>query len=126
MCQFTNNFYSAVRCLAGNGPVKQRLLSAYTENLEMLREADAPEQIRERLLKLRTAMHSVKPLSFESAAAASVRKMSKADAAQHALNIVAMFSELVRVKATGEILQPAREHSDRPDRDADSDRPALN
>ncbi|RMF98361.1 MAG: hypothetical protein D6727_03070 [Gammaproteobacteria bacterium] len=104
MCQFTDRFYSAVRRLAGDGTVKQRLLAAYIENLEMLPEAEVPESIRPRLETLRQAMHAVKPLRGESPAAASVRKMSPADATRHAGAIVAMFSELVRVKATGERL----------------------
>ncbi|HHQ14120.1 MAG TPA: hypothetical protein ENK16_03750 [Chromatiales bacterium] len=104
MCQFTDNFYSAVRRLAGDGSVKQRLISAYSENLEMLPDKDIPASIRSRLELLRQAMHSVKPLGKESPAAASVRKMSTAEASRHALAIVAMFSELVRVKSTGERL----------------------
>mgnify|MGYP001828802538 FL=1 len=33
MCQFTDRFYSAVRTLAGDGAVKQRLLTAYKDHL---------------------------------------------------------------------------------------------
>jgi hypothetical protein len=105
MCQFTDNFYAAVRCLAGDGPIKQRLQSAYIDHLEMLPEDEVPEGIRARFELLTQAMHSTRPLGGESPVAASVRKMSAAEAARHATAIVAMFSELVRVKATGERLR---------------------
>ncbi len=114
MCQFTDHFYSAVRRLAGDGTVKERLLAAYTENLEMLPDTDVPASIRPRLETLRQAMHAVKPLRGESPAAASVRKMSPADASRHAGSIVAMFSELVRVKSTGERLGSDRNGDSEP------------
>ena len=104
MCQFTDHFYAAVRRLAGDGTVKERLLSAYTENLELLPEQDIPDSIRERFDTLRSAMHSAKPINGETPAVASIRKMAVGDATRHAKTIVAMFSELVRVKATGERL----------------------
>lgn len=102
MCKVTDHFYSAVRRLTGDGPVKQRLAAAYTENLEMLAGSDVPESVRGQFQRLQKAMNSMKPLRSESPAVASVRKMSPADATRHAVSIVAMFSEMVRVKATGE------------------------
>ena len=104
MCQLSDNFYSAVRALAGDGSVKDRLANAYSENLEMLSEDDLPETIKPRFEGLRQAMHSAKPLSKESPVTASIRKMSPTEASRYATSIVAMFSELVRVKATGERL----------------------
>jgi hypothetical protein len=104
MCQFTDCFYSAVRTLAGDGPVKQRLLSAYSDNLECLSEAEIPEPIREGFERLKSAMSTAKPLAKEAPAAAAIRKMSAKEAALHATTIVAMFSELVRAKSTGEAL----------------------
>jgi hypothetical protein len=86
MCQFSDKFFSAVRILAGDGPIKQRLFMAYSDHLDMLPEADMPESIRPPIL-------------------ASVRKMSSAEATRCATQIVAMFSELVRVKSTGERLR---------------------
>jgi hypothetical protein len=97
MCQFTDCFYSAVRTLAGDGPVKQRLLSAYSDNLECLSEAEIPEPIREGFERLQSAMSTAKPLAKEAPAAAAIRKMSAKEA-------VALFSELVRAKSTGEAL----------------------
>lgn len=105
MCQFSDKFFSAVRILAGDGPIKKRLFLAYSDHLDMLPEASMPESIRPRFEILKHAMHSVKPISEESPILASVRKMSSAEASRCATQIVAMFSELVRVKATGERLR---------------------
>lgn len=105
MCQFSNKFLAAVRTLAADGPIKQRLIAAYTENLALLTEDDIPESIRARFELLRQKLHSVKPLSTESTIVASVRKMSVNDASRCATSIVIMFSELVRVKSTGERLK---------------------
>ncbi len=105
MCQFSNKFFSAVRILAGDGPIKTRLFVAYSDHLDMLPETDMPESIRPRYQILKNSMHTVKPMSEESPILASVRKMSSAQASRCATQIVAMFSELVRVKSTGERLR---------------------
>ncbi len=105
MCQFSNKFLAAVRTLAGDGPIKQRLITAYTENLALLSEDDIPDSIRPRFEMLHQSLHAVKPLSTESTIVASVRKMSLEDASRCATSIVIMFSELVRVKSTGERLK---------------------
>jgi len=102
MCQFTDRFYSAVRTLAGSGRVKKRLLTAYLENLDSLADNDVPEAIREDFAQLRQAMHATKPIGEEPAPAAAVRKMSPREASRYSTSIVAMFSELVRAKSTGE------------------------
>jgi len=105
MCQFSNKFFSAVRILAGDGPIKTRLFLAYSDHLDMLPETDLPDSIRPRFEILKHTMHTVKPISEESPILASVRKMSSAQAGHCATQIVAMFSELVRVKSTGERLR---------------------
>jgi len=105
MCQFSDKFFSAVRILAGDGPIKKRLYLAYSDHLDMLPETNMPESIRPRFELLKHSMHSVKPMSEESPILASVRKMSSVEASRCATQIVAMFSELVRVKSTGERLR---------------------
>ena len=105
MCQFSNKFLSAVRVLAGDGPIKKRLISAYTENLALLPDDDIPESIRPRFELLCKNRNAVKPLSTETPIVASVRKMSMEEANRCAASIVIMFSELVRVKSTGERLK---------------------
>jgi len=104
MCQFSNKFYAAVRTLSGDGPIKDRLTTAYDRHLGLISADDVPETIRPRFELLRRQMHAATPNGQESAVVASVRKMSAADASGCASLIIAMFSELVLVKSTGESL----------------------
>ncbi len=102
MCQISDRFFSAIRTLSGDGPIKQRLVGAYKEYLEDLREEQVPESIRQKFESLRQAMTTVGPANGESAVHASVRKMSPVDAQRYATSILLMLSELVRVKGSGE------------------------
>jgi len=104
MCHVADKFYAAVRTLATDGPVKQRLISAYVGHLEALAENDVPEAIRPRFEALRSAMTAVAPTEKETGVQISVRKMSQADAGRFTRSILAMFADLVRVKSTGERL----------------------
>lgn len=104
MCQISDRFFSAVRTLSGDGPIKQRLVSAYKEHLEDLREDQVPDSIRQKFESLRQAMTAVDPANGESAVHASVRKMSPVDAQRYTTSILLMLSELVRVKGSGERL----------------------
>jgi hypothetical protein len=104
MCQISDRFFSAVRTLSGDGPIKQRLLSAYKEHLEDLRDEQVPEAIRQKFESLRQALTAVGPANGESTVHASVRKMSPVDAQRYATSILLMLSELVRVKGSGERL----------------------
>lgn len=108
MCQVSDRFFSAVRTLSGDGPIKQRLVSAYKEHLEGLREEEIPESIRQKYESLRQALHAVGPGKGENAVDASVRKMSATDAQRYATSILLMMSELVRVKGTNERLSFAK------------------
>ena len=101
MYQHSDKFYAAVRTLSGNGPIKKRLTAAYDNNLAHLPVEELPESIRPRFEKLRRTMLSVKPSGTESPVLATVRKMSPVDANRCANQIVAMFSELERIKSSG-------------------------
>lgn len=102
MCQISDRLYSAVRTLSGDGPVKQRLVSAYKEYLEDLREEELPEAIRQKFTSLREALTAVGPANGESAVHASVRKMSPVEAQRYTTSIVLMLGEMVRVKGGAE------------------------
>jgi hypothetical protein len=108
MCQISDRFFSAVRTLSGDGPIKPRLLSAYKEHLEDLRDEQVPEAIRQKFESLRQALTAVGPANGESTVHASVRKMSPVDAQRYATSILLMLSELVRVKGSGERLSFAK------------------
>jgi hypothetical protein len=114
MCQISDRFFSAARTLTGDGPIKQRLVSAYSEYLQDLHEDQVPDSIRGKFESLRQAVTSVEPANGESAVHASVRKMSPVDAQRYATSILLMLSELVRVKGTGERLAFVKANAPRP------------
>jgi hypothetical protein len=87
-------FDRAVRVLVGAGPVKQRLSEAWRDHLAPLQERDLPDSVRGRLATLRHGMHSAQPTGGMTAAEASVRKMSEREAADHALRILEIYSQL--------------------------------
>lgn len=102
MCQISDRLFSAARTLIGDGPIKQRLVAAYLEYLEALREEEIPEPIRPKFLSLRQALTTVTPTNGESAVQASVRKMSPLDAQRYATSILLMIAEMVRIRGSGE------------------------
>jgi hypothetical protein len=104
MCHVADKFYAAVRTLATDAPLKQRLISAYVDHLEALAEEDVPEAIQTRFVALRQAMNAVPPTEKETAVQVSVRKMSQAEAARFTRSILVMFAEQIRVRSTGERL----------------------
>lgn len=120
MCQLSDRFFSAVRTLAGNGPIKERLTGAYLEYLEDLREDELPESIRQKFISLREGLTAVRPANGESPVHASVRKMSGQDAQRYTTSILLMLGELVRVRNSGERLAFTK-----PERPATSDHPQL-
>jgi len=105
MCHIADKFYAAVRTLSTDGPLKQRLISAYVDHLEALAEDDVPPAVQPRFEALRQALTAVPPTEKETAVQVSVRKMSPAEAARLSRSILAVFAELVRAKSTGERLE---------------------
>ena len=102
MCDISDRFFSAARALSADAPIKQRLVSAYKEYLEDLRDEEVPDSMRQKFGSLRQAMTAVGPCNGESAVHASVRKMSPVDAQRYATSILLMLGEMVRVKGSGE------------------------
>jgi hypothetical protein len=108
MCDVADAFFAAVRTLASDAPLKQRLVVAWVDSLATLDADELPEAIRPRFELLRVAVSSARATEKESSIEVSVRKMSPADASRCATAILEMFAELVRVKATGERLETRR------------------
>jgi hypothetical protein len=93
--QFAQRFAAAVDILVGDGPVKQRLASAYAAHLADVSEASLPAGLRREFAELETAMTRVAPAGSETRVRASVQKMAPHEAAQHAATIVKLYVELV-------------------------------
>jgi hypothetical protein len=100
MTSIIDRFLAAVHCCSNPEPVKNRLAQAWLECLDPIDTSELPEEIRPDFIGLRSAMYDRKPLSFENAPLASVRKMSMAEAAAHIKAIVTLYTELLRIEAT--------------------------
>lgn len=87
-------FRDAVLVLAGSGPIKQRLTESYQRHLRDLDPDSLPRELRGPYGALVGTMQSGSRVGTLDAVAASVRKMSEADAAHHAQGIVQMFADL--------------------------------
>ncbi len=97
MSNLAERLEAAVHVLVADGPVKQRLLEAYTEHLEPLRDAELPPRLAEPFARLHEAMHRVAPMgTTECRVKASVQKMSAAEAGGHAAAVVGLYAELLR------------------------------
>jgi hypothetical protein len=88
-------FGEAVQLLVADGPVKQRLVTAFSKHLCDLAEGEFPAGLRREFVDLHTAMTRVSPVGTESRVRASVQKMSPEQAATHAATIVKLYVELM-------------------------------
>lgn len=98
--------FAAVSVLAGHGHIKQRLISAYEEHVDRIREQDLPVVAREPFAELRDKMHRVAPLNGEGPICASVRKMSVEEASACAVSIVELYHEVARLETEARALPP--------------------
>jgi hypothetical protein len=124
MCQVSDRFLSAVRTLTSDGPIKTRLVAAYIEHLEDLRDEQIPDTIRPKFDSLREALTATHGVNGESPVHASVRKMSAVDAQRYAVSILLMLAELVRVKGNGDRLSFTKQQQ-RPVTDPDNQVPGV-
>ncbi len=92
---FAQRFAEAVQALISDGPVKQRLASAYAEHLADLTDAELPATLRRDFGALQAAMSRIAPVGSETRVRASVQKMSPDEASDHAATIVKLYVELM-------------------------------
>jgi hypothetical protein len=98
-------FAEAVHALIGDGPVKQRLASAYSLHLADLTDADLPAALRREFGELQAVMSRVAPVGTETPVRASVQKMSAGEAAGHAATILNLYVELMSTVERAEPLK---------------------
>ena len=96
MLDDVERFMAAVKVMAGNGNVKQRLVQAYEENLQNIECDDLPAAARQPYADLRAMMQTVAPLNGEGPIRATVRKMSVDDADRCGRLMVDLLAEVVR------------------------------
>ena len=95
MTYHVDRLYAAVTALAGDGHIKQRLISAYQDHLDDIDADELPADAQSAFNKLRSRMYAVSPLNGEGPICASVRKMSAIEASECAETIVDVFRELI-------------------------------
>ena len=95
MSPFAQRFAEAVHTLIADGPIKQRLASAYTLHLAELADAELPAALRRDFGELQAALSRIAPVGNEGRVRASVQKMSSDEAASHAMTIVKLYVELM-------------------------------
>jgi hypothetical protein len=96
MSYHVDRLYAAISVLVTHGPVKQRLIQAYEDNLDDIKGDELPVDVQETFAELRRQMHHVAPTNGEGSICASVRKMSKQDTDECARRIVEIYGEVVR------------------------------
>ncbi len=98
MSQILERFGAAIEALLGDGPVKNRLGAAYSSYLEDLEHVDLPIPGMGAFSELHAAMHSAGPVGRLSPVAASIQKMSAAEAAAHACTILRLYTQLLAME----------------------------
>jgi len=101
MGYLTSKFRAAVATLCGRGPVKQRLIAAFTSHLSDLHDDEIGPEQRAECAKLRQRLHQVTPTNGEGPIRASVRKMSPDEAADCAETIIELYSQLLTCDSGG-------------------------
>lgn len=105
MPYLAERFEAAVSALVAEGSVKDRLSSAYLEHLDDLETSELPQGLRTKFDDLHTALHAVTPIGREPCIKATIRKMSRLQAGDHARTIVSIYAELV---CRGERAEPLK------------------
>lgn len=95
MSVYTQRFAAAVQALLADGPVKQRLASAYAEHLADLADTELPPAVQQDFRALQAAVTRVSPVGSETRVRASVQKMSPAEATGHAATILRLYVALL-------------------------------
>lgn len=105
MPYLAERFEAAVSALVSEGSVKDRLAVAYSDHLDDLESKELPEALRSRFESLHTALHAVTPVGKEHCVRATIRKMSRIQAGDHARTILSLYTELA---ARGERSDPLK------------------
>lgn len=88
-------FHKATLALVKPGPIKQRLVTAYSD-IKGVQPGDLPEDVHAAFRKMGQELTRVSPFGDENPVCATVRKMSNDEASQWAAKIVSMYDALSR------------------------------
>jgi hypothetical protein len=99
MTEAWERFYMATLTLVGPGPIKERLVGAFVNNLADLNPDHLPDIIRNDFKNLIDILKTVPPIGQETRVHATVRKMSDAEADSCAEKIVQIYSTVTQHRA---------------------------
>ena len=112
MTYHVDRLRAAVTVLVGDGHIKQRLVRAYQNHIEAIRDDELPAELRTEFEALRAAMHRVAPLNGEGPVRASVRKMSVEDASDCAISVLTMYGAAMRLAGDRQDSLPLDDQTD--------------
>jgi len=95
MRKLYDRFAAAMRICVGSEPIKARLSSAWLEHLDAIQPSEMPDTLQKDFRALRRAMYAVEPLPDEAEPTAAIRKMSAAQAGEHAATILKLANQLL-------------------------------
>ena len=86
-----DKFHGAALLLAGAGPVKQRLLSAYKTHVSGIDVEHLPRELRAEFNALTAALTAGRAVGGLGVVEATVRKLSDGQAASYAARFIALY-----------------------------------
>lgn len=110
MDHLKTRFAAAAEICVGAPAVKDRLVTAWLEQLDSIDSAELPRSLRNPFRELRRAMYGQTPMPHEAAPVAAVRKMSADEAAGHAATILRLATELGEISANSTITAARDRH----------------
>lgn len=108
------NFEAAIAALVADGAVKSRLRRAFEDHLEELEDADLPSCVRDSFSELHQALHRIGPIGQQNCLRATVQKMSSAEAAKYAHQIVGIYIDLIAASDRAEPLKVVEKSGNSP------------
>ena len=106
MSNHTHRFHAAMSVMAGHGDIKQRLVTAFEDNLSEIEDDELPISIKQSFADLRHMLSQVAPLNGEGRIRASVRKMSVPDADACAEKLLEIFIDVMRMAENDDDYMP--------------------
>lgn len=106
MSNHTQRFHAAMSVMAGHGDIKQRLVTAFEDNLSDIEDDQLPISIKQSFADLRHMLSKVAPLNGEGRIRATVRKMSVPDADACARKLLEIFTDVTRMAENDDDFMP--------------------
>jgi len=101
------NLHAATLELSKGSPLKQRLMTVFSNHLTQLDAGEIPPPTRVDLRSLLAAFEAVTPLRGETAVQATVRKLSNEQAEELAARVVMLFGQVARLSGPRPVQEPA-------------------